>query len=176
MLFFVLAFLCWAATGNPATPISLTGLVQQSVVAAIPLILGALAGILCERSGVINVAIEGQMLAGAFAGALVASSADKPGHRRRRGDARPAALIGALLAVFAIRYLVNQVVLGVVLNLLALGLTEPRLPLAHADATPNSYNAGMTLDPIKIPLLGDIPVHRAGAVRRQHHRLHHLRA
>ena len=62
-----------------------------------------------------------------------------------------------LLAVFAIRYLVNQVVLGVVLNLFALGLTGFGYhSLMQSD--PNSYNAGSTLNPIKIPLLGDIPV------------------
>ena len=71
---FVLAFLCWMASGSPDNPLSLTGMVQQTIISAIPFILGALAGIVCERSGVINVAIEGQMLVGAFAGALFASS------------------------------------------------------------------------------------------------------
>ena len=57
--------------------------------AAIPFILGALAGIVCERSGVINVAIEGQMLVGAFAGALVASIA-----AQRSASASSAAMLG----------------------------------------------------------------------------------
>ena len=63
VLLFILAFLSWAATGDPTLPISLTGLVSNSVIASIPFILGALCGIICERSGVINIAIEGQMLA-----------------------------------------------------------------------------------------------------------------
>ena len=75
MLFFVLAFLCWMGTGDPANALSLTTMATQTVISAMPLILGALAGIVCERSGVINVAIEGQMLLGAFAGAMFASSA-----------------------------------------------------------------------------------------------------
>jgi len=155
---FVVAFLCWAATANPENPISLTGLVQQSIVSALPLILGALAGIVCERSGVINIAIEGQMLLGAFAGALFASSS---------GDlnvgiiaaAIGGALIGLLLAVFAIRYQVNQVVLGVVLNAFALGLTNLGFHSIMAGVDNSAkYNAGAVLDPIKIPLLGDIPI------------------
>ena len=87
VLLFVLAFLSWAATGDPANPISLTGLVGQSVIASIPFILGAMAGILCERSGVINIAIEGQLLLGAFAGALFASTSGSLGDRHRRGGA-----------------------------------------------------------------------------------------
>ncbi len=158
LLLFVLGFLCWAATGSPENPISLTGLVQNSVTASLPYILGALAGIVCERSGVINVAIEGQMLVGAFAGALFASSANNLGVgvvAAMLGGA----LIGLLLAVFAIRYLVNQVVLGVVLNTLALGLTNLGFHSIMA-GTENSdkYNSGLTLSPIKIPVLGDIPV------------------
>ena len=156
VLLFVLAFLCWAATGDPTLPISLTGLVQQSVIAAIPLILGALAGIMCERSGVINVAIEGQLLVGAFAGALIASSSGSLGIGLVSAMIA-GGIIGLLLAWFAIRFLVNQVVLGVVLNLLALGLTNLGYHSLMQTA-PDSYNSGSTLDPIKIPLLGDIPV------------------
>ncbi len=153
---FVLGFLCWMATGDPTNPLGLTGMVQQTIVSALPFILGALAGIVCERSGVINVAIEGQMLVGAFAGALFASSAGS------LGIGVVAAMLGGaviavLLAVFAIRYLVNQVVLGVVLNAFALGLTNLGYQsLMQTD--PNSYNTGNTLSPIKIPLLGDIPI------------------
>jgi general nucleoside transport system permease protein len=153
---FVLAFLCWMASGSPENPLALTGMVQQTVVSAIPFILGALAGIICERSGVINVAIEGQMLLGAFAGALFASSA----HNLGVGVISAmlgGAVIAVLLAVFAIRYLVNQVVLGVVLNAFALGLTNLGYQ-SIMQTDPNTYNAGNTLSPIKIPLLGDIPI------------------
>jgi simple sugar transport system permease protein len=157
-LLFVLAFLCWAGTGSPKNPISLTGLVGNSIIASIPLILGALCGIVCERSGVINIAIEGQMLVGAFAGALFASSAHS------LGIGIVAALIGGaliavLLAVFAIRYLVNQVVLGVVLNAFALGLTNLGFHSIMAGPTNSAqYNAGATLSPIRIPGLADIPI------------------
>lgn len=153
---FVVGFLCWMATGDPTIPLGLTGMMQQTIVSAIPFILGALAGIVCERSGVINVAIEGQMLLGAFAGALFASAASNLG-AGVIAAMLGGALIAVLLAVFAIRYLVNQVVLGVVLNAFALGLTNLGYQsLMQSD--PNSYNAGNTLSPIKIPLLGDIPV------------------
>ena len=161
----------------PATrrnPISLTGLVGQSIIASIPLVLGALAGIVCERSGVINIAIEGQMLVGAFAGALFASSSGSLGIGIVAA-CLGGALIGALLAVFAIRYLVNQVVLGVVLNSFALGLTEPRLPLADA-VEPEPLQRRADPQPDQDPAAGRHPGARAGAVRRQHHRLHHLRA
>jgi general nucleoside transport system permease protein len=156
ILLFALAFLCWAATGQPGTPIDLLGALQLSIFAATPLILGALAGIVGERSGVINVAIEGQLLAGAFAGALFASVAHSDGVGIV-GAALAGALIGALLAVFAIRYLVNQVVLGVVINLLVLGLTSYLYhALMQEDA--QTYNSPSVLAPIRIPGLADIPI------------------
>jgi simple sugar transport system permease protein len=156
ILLFVLAFLCWAATGDPTLPMSLKGLFGNSIGASIPFILGALAGIVCERSGVINVAIEGQMLLGAFAGALFASSAGSLGVGIVAA-VLGGALIGVLLAVFAIKYLVNQVVLGVVLNAFALGLTNLGFR-SIMQSNPDKFNAGATLNPIKIPFLGDIPV------------------
>src|SRR5205085_12354919 len=111
IVLFLLAFLCWAATGEAGTPVDLLGALKLSIFAATPLILGALAGIVGERSGVINVAIEGQLLAGAFAGALFASVTHSEGVGIG-GAALAGGLIGAVLAVFAIRYAVNQVVLG----------------------------------------------------------------
>jgi simple sugar transport system permease protein len=158
VLLFVLAFLCWAATGNPQLPMSLTGLMQGTIALSIPYILGAMAGIVCERAGVINIAIEGQMLLGAFAGALFASVANNLGVGLIAA-VLGGALIAVLLAVFAIRYLVNQVVLGVVLNLFALGLTNLGFHSIMAGAENGAkYNAGLTLSPHKVPLLGDIPI------------------
>jgi simple sugar transport system permease protein len=96
------------------------------------------------------------MLVGAFAGALVSSVANN------LGAGIVAALIagglfGALLAVFAIAFYVNQVVLGVVLNLLALGLTG-YLYDALMQNNSQTYNTGLGLAQHKIPLLGDIPI------------------
>lgn len=156
IVLFILAFLSWAATGNPEFPLSLPSLVTNSVVAAIPFVLGALAGIVCERSGVINIAIEGQMLLGAFAGAMFATTASSAGIGILAAMIG-GALIAVLLAVFAIRYLVNQVVLGVVLNTFALGLTNLGYQ-SFMQSNPSRYNNPVTLTPIKIPLLGDIPI------------------
>jgi general nucleoside transport system permease protein len=149
---FVLAFLCWAASGST---LPLLGLLQNTVFLAVPLILGALGGILCERSGVINVAIEGQMLFGAFAAALFASISSSLGVGVLAA-VLAGGLMGALLAVFAIRYLVNQVILGVVLNVFALGLTGfiyDALMQPHQD----QYNSPAVFSAVKIPVLGDIP-------------------
>ena len=76
LLFFVISLLCWADTGAWANdiPVNVVSLLQNTLTASIPLILGALAGCMGERSGVINIAIEGQLLLGAFTAAVVASA------------------------------------------------------------------------------------------------------
>jgi general nucleoside transport system permease protein len=153
---FLVALLCWAATGRPGQTINFIVLLQQGVFLGTPLILGAMSGVLCERSGVINVAIEGQMLTGAWAGALFGTVA----HNLGVGVVAAmisGGLVGLLLAVFSIRYLVNQVVLGVVINLLAVGLTGYLFDALMAN-NPDGLNNPGNFSPIKIPLLGDIPV------------------
>jgi len=120
----LLSFLCWqistAPTGQNFLPLANTA--RGTLLLALPLIYGSLAGVLCERSGVVNVAIEGQLLMGAFAGALIGTVTGSA-WAGLIGAAAAGALLSLLLAVFAIRYLVDQVVLGIVLNLLAVGLT-----------------------------------------------------
>ncbi|HEX5562541.1 MAG TPA: ABC transporter permease [Nocardioidaceae bacterium] len=154
---FVLSFLCWSTTGAAGTSsIDLLGLLSNTIFLAIPLILGALAGVVCERSGVINIAIEGQMIAGAWAGALFASVT----HNLYVGVLAAlvaGALMGWLLAVFAIRYLVNQVVLGVVLNVFALGLTGF---IYDAVMQPNTLtlNSPDVFQPVALPVLSKIPI------------------
>jgi len=68
--FFILAFLTWAAAGKS---LNLAGLLVSTLQKAVPITLGALAGILSERAGVINIAIEGMMLTGALVGCLTGS-------------------------------------------------------------------------------------------------------
>ena len=67
---FVFAFLVWAARG---TSMNLLGMMSASLLRAAPIAFGAMSGILCERAGVINIAIEGMMLSGAMVAVVVAS-------------------------------------------------------------------------------------------------------
>ncbi|HEX3222637.1 MAG TPA: ABC transporter permease [Nocardioides sp.] len=152
---FVVALLCWLASASSFAFVDVVGLLTSAIALAVPLILGALCGVMCERSAVINVAIEGQMLAGAFAAALFGSLAGITAGVL--AGAMAGALLASLLAVFAIRYLVNQVVLGVVLNVLAAGLTGFFYDVFMQPHT-ETLNSTPLMEPHKIPLLGDIPV------------------
>jgi general nucleoside transport system permease protein len=153
----VLSFLCWqVSVGKNSTALPLGQLSHSTVKAALPLIFGAIAGVLCERSGVINVAIEGQLLTGAFAGALFGTIFAST-WIGLLAAALGGVFIAGLLAVLAIRYLVDQVVLGVVLNLFALGLTGfvfSQLMAPHQD----KYNFAEVFPTWSIPGLSDIPV------------------
>ena len=69
-------FLTWAAAGGT---VPVVGLLGGSLAVAVPLVFGALGGVLGERAGVVNIAIDGQLLFGAFAAAMVGSLAGSPG-------------------------------------------------------------------------------------------------
>jgi len=153
---FVVGFLCWAMSGRDGASLDVVQLLRSTVFLATPLILGALAGVLGERSGIVNVAIEGQMLTGAFAGALIGSMAANLG-AGVVGAVLAGAVVGWLLAVFAIKYQVNQVILGVVLNAAALGFTGWAYKALMQSDT-ERYNSPGVLTPIAIPVLSDIPV------------------
>jgi simple sugar transport system permease protein len=87
-----------------------------------PLIFAALGGLLSERSGVINIALEGLMLVGAFGAAAGTALTHSPWLGLGCGLAAGVAL-AALYALFVIRFRANQIVAGTAINLLALGLT-----------------------------------------------------
>ena len=88
-----------------------------------PLIFGALSGVLCERAGVVNIAIEGQLLAGAFLSAVVGSLTNSL-LAGLIAAVVAGLLVGWVLAVFTVKYFVDQVIVGVVVNTLVLGLTS----------------------------------------------------
>jgi ABC-type uncharacterized transport system permease subunit len=150
---FVLSFLCWQVAGKF---LPLVDTASGTLELALPLILGALAGVLGERSGVVNVAIEGQFLMGAFGAALVGTMATSV-WAGLFSAAVGGAIIAAMLAVLAIRFLVDQVVVGIVLNLFALGVTGFLYErLMQPDA--QKYNQPPQLPTWHIPGLADIPV------------------
>jgi general nucleoside transport system permease protein len=151
----VLALLCWADAGQTTT-FNIVNLLQGTLAGSIPIMLGALTGVICSRSGVINIAIEGQLLMGAFTAAIVASGTGSLWLGLLSG-ALAGSLVGSLLASFAISFRVDQVVLGVVINTLILGLTGY---LYDGLMIPfqNTLNSPATFSAIKIPLLGDIPI------------------
>jgi len=104
-------------------------LIWSTVRLATPLILAALGGLFSERSGIINIALEGKMLAGAFTAAAVTYAADSKLHL---GAASPwigllagmaaGILIAAIYAIVCIRYKADQVVSGTAINILMIGV------------------------------------------------------
>lgn len=148
---FVLAFLTWAASGKS---FNLAGMLRSTVVLSVPVTLGALTGLMCERVAIINIAIEGQLLTSAFVGTIVGSAFGI--WAGLIAAMCTGAILGALLAVLAIRFRMDQIIAGVVINIFALGITSflARRVLSRAPDlnSPGGFNA------VKIPVLGDIPI------------------
>lgn len=149
----IVGFLTWAAA-DAELPVA--GLVTAAVGLSIPLIFGALAGVIGERVGVVNIAIEGQLLSGAFSAAVVASITGSP-WPGLIAAMLAGVLVALVLAAFSIRYLADQVIVGVVLNVLVVGLTSF---LFTQVLRPNAatLNSPPRFDRINIPLLSEIPI------------------
>lgn len=119
---FVVTFLTWAAGAN-SRPLPITSLLLGTVSLSVPYIFGAMGGVLSERSGVVNIAIEGQLLAGAFLAAMIGSMTGSI-WLGLIAALVAGVLVSFILAAFAIKYYVDQVIVGVVINVLVLGLTN----------------------------------------------------
>lgn len=138
-------------------------LFASTVRAATPLILAALGGIFSERSGVVNIALEGIMLIGAFFAMLISYLGQQlglPPLVSALAGAVGAMIFGFLIsmihAVVSIRYRADQVVSGVAINILALGLTG--FLLQQIFNTSGNSPSVPSLPAAPIPLLSSIPV------------------
>lgn len=150
---FVLGLLFWSYS-QPGTVFRAESILAGALFLSMPYLFGALSGVVCERSGVINIGIEGQFLMGAFTGVLVANITGNV-YAGVVGAMIAGSLSTMLLAVLATKYQVNQVVVGVILNLLALGFTSFMYDqLKKAEG----FNDAFAVSVISWGPLADIPV------------------
>ena len=149
----LIALLGWLAADN-RVPVSF--ILGSALVLSVPIVLGAMAGVMSERVGVVNIAIEGQLLTGAFVAAVVSTLTGNQVVGLISAMVT-AALFSALLAVFAVRFLAQQIIVGVVLNVLAIGVTNFLFSQWLSGNESSSNNPG-TLPIISIPVLSDIPI------------------
>ena len=152
----ILGFLLYAGSDSTGA-VTLTSTLVSTVAISTPLIFGSLSGVISERVGVVNIAIEGDLLVGAFAGVMAASYFQTP-YAGLVAAPLAGALLGSLLALFSVKYGVDQIIVGVVLNVLALGLTTFLYgTIMKADQGALNTNR-YSLSDIKIPGLSEIPV------------------
>jgi len=147
------ALLGWLATGN-VVPVSF--ILGSAIVLAVPIILGALGGLMSERVGVVNIAIEGQLLTGAFMAAVVGTIT----HNLWIGLIAAmvaSAVLSMALASLAIKYLVDQIIIGVLINVLVIGITNFLYSQWLASFGEEANFPG-TFDIISIPYLSGLPI------------------
>ena len=151
ILMFVFSFLTWATRD---ASINLAGMLKSALLRAVPLTLGALSGILSERAGVVNIAIEGMMLSSALAGTMIGSASQS-----LWVGLVTAVLTGMLLslvhAILSIRYKVDQIISGVVINIFSVGITSFISAKILSDF-PDLNNPGL-FKSTPVPVLVDIP-------------------
>jgi general nucleoside transport system permease protein len=149
----VTALLAWVGAGGV---VPVTFLLTGTLALSVPIILGGMSGVLSERVGVVNIAIEGQLLTGAFVAAVVATLTNNLLFGMVAAMFA-SALLSMVLAIFSIRYFVDQIIVGVVLNVLVIGITNFLFAQWLSKDELGSNFPG-TLPFYKVPLLSDIPV------------------
>ncbi len=149
----LIALLGWLAS-DQVVPVAF--ILGAALVLAVPIMLGAMAGVMSERVGVVNIAIEGQLLTGAFMAAVVSTLTGNQ-ILGLLSAMVTAAAFSAVLAVFSVRFLAQQIIVGVVLNVLAIGVTNFLYQQWLTDDA-SATNAPGTLPIISIPFLSQIPI------------------
>lgn len=151
-LFLIFSFLTWQASGKS---LNLAGMLSSAVLLAVPITLGAFSGILSERSGVVNIAIEGMMLMSSMIGSLVGSVTQSI-WIGLLGSILSGLILASIHAVLSIKYKINQVISGTVINIFAAGMTafisQKFLQANQSLNTPPVFNR------FEIPGLANIPV------------------
>lgn len=155
----VTAFLVWATAGKS---FSLTGMLQATIINAVPIAIGGLVGVLSERVAVVNIGIEGMLLSGAFTGAVAGSILGGP--LGLVAAIAVGGLFGFLLAALVVTYRVDQIIAGVAINLFVLGLTS--YVSSQVLTEYRELNEAPVFKPLAIPFLSNIPF--VGPVLFQH--------
>ncbi|MGE0846767.1 MAG: ABC transporter permease [Flavobacteriaceae bacterium] len=122
---------------------------------SVPLVFAAIAGVLSERSGVFNIALEGKMLAGAFGAAVGAFMFDDPYAGIVVGMLF-GAMAGACLAVLGVTFGVNQIVTGIAINIFVLGITAFLSRVVFGAQANTLKLPGFPR--FEMPILSDIPL------------------
>ncbi|HKV87539.1 MAG TPA: ABC transporter permease [Candidatus Dormibacteraeota bacterium] len=144
------------ALGNILQLLITANLWQAALTAAILLLLPALGGVISERSGVVNIAMEGMMLTGAF----FAVVADLAWHNPWLATlvAMVAGLLIALIhAVVSIRFRADQIVSGIAINIFAAGLTVFLLNRIYGQQDIGHVGQSELLPNFNVPVLDQIP-------------------
>jgi simple sugar transport system permease protein len=149
----MIAFLTWAAQDKS---FNLTGMISSSFVRATPIALAALCGVISERSGVINIGIEGIMLISAQVAVVMATVTQNLWVGLIMAILA-GALLAALHAFLIIRFKVDQIVSGVAINIVGAGVTAFIAQRFLEPATDTLNNSG-TFPIITIPLFSKIPI------------------
>jgi ABC-type uncharacterized transport system permease subunit len=151
-LFLIFSFLTWQAAGKS---LNLAGMLTSAVQLAVPITLGAFSGILCERAGVVNIAIEGMMLMSAMVGALMGSVTQSAWLGLFFG-VLSSVLLASLHAVLSIKYKIDQIISGTVINMFSAGMTS-FLSQKFLQTRQELNNPAM-FTRIQIPGLAEIPL------------------
>ena len=151
-LFLIFGFLTWQAGGSS---VNLAGMLASAVLLAVPITLGAFSGILSERAGVVNIAIEGMMLMGSMIGALIGSLANNA-WIGLLGAILSGLLLSLIHAVLSIKYKINQIISGTVINIFSAGITA--FISQKYLQTNQALNSPPLLTRIPIPGLSNIPL------------------
>jgi len=150
---FVFAFLTWAARGKS---FNLVGMLSSSLVRATPMALAALCGVMSERSGVVNIGIEGIMLMSALA-AVVVATVTKSLYLGLAAAILTGAIIAAVHAVMAVSLKVDQIVSGTAIIIIGTGASS-FIAARFLEENVNGLNNSGTFPVISIPLLSKIPL------------------
>jgi general nucleoside transport system permease protein len=133
----------------------ITGLLEATVRMSIPLTLAAMGGLLCERSGVFNIGLEGMMLFGAFAGVTIAGVTNSS-FIGLGAAVLIGAVLGLLLGILCISLDGDQIVVGIMLNVFVLGLTS--IIFRTVFGLQGQTGAAPKIPVITIPYLSKIPI------------------
>jgi simple sugar transport system permease protein len=149
----VIACILLVLTGVQFGPAATISILAVTITKATPITLGALAGICSERTGVVNIGIEGLMLTAAFAGFMTGVYTHSLAIALLAAVAS-GALMALLHAVLSVTFRVDQIISGTVVNILAVGLTGYLNRKLFATGAPAGLS---TLPPVPFGPLADVP-------------------